>query len=273
MSLPVWFVIIAVFWTGFFVLEGFDFGVGALHTFRRADDTEQRVAINTIGPFWDGNEVWLIVAAPPSFAAFPGWYATWFSALYLALLLILLALIMRGVSFEFRGHHDSARWRGTWSRMLTAGSVARTAAARSSASATCSPGCPSTPTRSSPGVSGTCSRPTGCSFGVTLLALCLLHGSSFLALKGAGAVHARAHRFAAHVALGRPGPAVAFAIWTYASSGRSAMTVASARGLGAGRRRCGRGHRGCARRLGVHGHGSGDRRDRRRPVRRTCTRT
>ena len=81
----VWFVVVAFFWTGFFVLEGFDFGVGALHKIVGRTDLERRVAINTIGPVWDGNEVWLIVAGAAMFAAFPPWYATWFSALYLAL--------------------------------------------------------------------------------------------------------------------------------------------------------------------------------------------
>ena len=85
----IWFVIIAIFWVGFFVLEGFDFGVGMLHTIVGKTDTERRVALNTIGPWWDGNEVWLIVAGAGMFAAFPGWYATMFSALYLALLLVL----------------------------------------------------------------------------------------------------------------------------------------------------------------------------------------
>ena len=86
MSLDVvWFVIVAVFWTGFFVLEGFDFGVGVLHKAVGRDDAERRVAINTIGPLWDGNEVWLIVGGAAIFAAFPSWYATWFSAGYLAL--------------------------------------------------------------------------------------------------------------------------------------------------------------------------------------------
>src|ERR1700760_2488801 len=117
----IWFVIIAVFWVGFFVLEGFDFGVGALHAFIGRNDTERRVAINTIGPWWDGNEVWLIVAGASMFAAFPGWYATMFSALYLAL--VLLALFARGVSFEYRGKRDSPRWRNGWTRALTVGSI------------------------------------------------------------------------------------------------------------------------------------------------------
>jgi len=118
-----WFVVVAFFWTGFFVLEGFDFGVGGLHKVVGRTDTERRVAINSIGPVWDGNEVWLVVAGAAMFAAFPNWYATFFSALYLALWLLLAALIARGVSFEFRGKFPGSTWRSTWSWTLTVGSV------------------------------------------------------------------------------------------------------------------------------------------------------
>ena len=93
-----WFIAITVLWMGFFILEGFDFGVGMLHDFVGADEPGRRAAINTIGPLWDGNEVWLIVAGAATFAAFPGWYATWFSGFYLALVLLLAALIVRGVA-------------------------------------------------------------------------------------------------------------------------------------------------------------------------------
>ena len=120
---PFWFIVIAILWTGFFVLEGFDFGVGMLHGVVGRDEAERRAAINTIGPLWDGNEVWLIVAGAAMFAAFPGWYATMFSGLYLALVLLLVALIIRGVSFEYRGKRDAARWRRTWDWALTVGSV------------------------------------------------------------------------------------------------------------------------------------------------------
>ena len=120
---PFWFIVIAILWTGFFILEGFDFGVGMLHSVVGRDDAERRAAINTIGPLWDGNEVWLIVAGAAMFAAFPGWYATMFSGLYLALVLLLTALIIRGVSFEYRGKRDAARWRDTWDWALTVGSV------------------------------------------------------------------------------------------------------------------------------------------------------
>src|SRR6266566_7144139 len=118
-----WFILIALLWTGFFVLEGFDLGVGMLHGIVGRDEAGRRAVINTIGPLWDGNEVWLIVAGAAMFAAFPGWYATMFSALYLALVLVLLALFGRGVSFEYRGKRESVRWRSGWSWALAIGSI------------------------------------------------------------------------------------------------------------------------------------------------------
>ena len=118
-----WFVIVAIFWVGFFVLEGFDFGVGMLHSFVGRNDLERRVLVNTIGPVWDGNEVWLIVAGAAIFAAFPGWYATMFSSLYLALVVLLAALMARGVSFEYQRKFDDPRWRSSWRWALTIGSA------------------------------------------------------------------------------------------------------------------------------------------------------
>src|SRR5436309_4016061 len=118
-----WFVIVAFFWVGFFVLEGFDFGVGMLHSFVARNDTERRVAVNTIGPTWDGNEVWLVVAGAATFAAFPLWYATMFSGFYLALLLVLVCLIVRVVSFEWREKSPTTRWRSTWRWANTVGSI------------------------------------------------------------------------------------------------------------------------------------------------------
>ncbi|NIH86128.1 cytochrome d ubiquinol oxidase subunit II [Amycolatopsis granulosa] len=118
----IWFCVIVLFWLGYLFLEGFDFGVGMLLPVLGRDDTERRVLINTIGPVWDGNEVWLIVAAGAMFAAFPSWYASLFSAAYLPLLLVLLALIGRGVAFEYRGKVDSARWRRNWDRVIVIGS-------------------------------------------------------------------------------------------------------------------------------------------------------
>lgn len=109
-----WFAIIGLLWTGYFVLEGFDFGVGVLAPFLSADDIDRRLCLNTIGPFWDGNEVWLIVVGGATFAAFPTWYATMFSAFYLPLFIILAALILRGVAFEFRAKQDGIKWRRAW---------------------------------------------------------------------------------------------------------------------------------------------------------------
>src|SRR5258705_12761785 len=108
----------------YFVLEGFDFGVGALLPILGKDDTDRRVMINTIGPVWDANETWLVLAAGAMFAAFPHWYATAFSAYYLPLLVILGALIVRGLAFEFRGKKDDAQWRrpgDRWTRFRSVG--------------------------------------------------------------------------------------------------------------------------------------------------------
>src|SRR5512143_532578 len=102
-----WFILIAILFIGFFFLEGFDYGVGMLLPFLARGDKQRRVVINTIGPFWDGNEVWLLTAGGAMFAAFPHWYATLFSGFYLALVLMLLALIVRGVAFEFRSKVES----------------------------------------------------------------------------------------------------------------------------------------------------------------------
>lgn len=118
-----WFILIAVLYIGYFVLEGFDLGVGILLPFLGKDDLKRRVMINTIGPHWDGNEVWLITAGGATFAAFPGWYATLFSGFYLPLFLILLALIVRGVAFEFRGKDDDPRWRKLWDVAIVVGSA------------------------------------------------------------------------------------------------------------------------------------------------------
>ena len=118
-----WFIFIAVLYTGFFVLEGFDFGVGLLLPFMGKNDLERRTIINTIGPHWDGNEVWLITAGGATFAAFPSWYATLFSGFYLPLFLILIGLIVRGVAFEFRGKDDRPRWHQLWDWCIFAGSL------------------------------------------------------------------------------------------------------------------------------------------------------
>jgi cytochrome bd ubiquinol oxidase subunit II len=119
----IWFILIAVLYIGFFLLEGFDYGVGILLPFLGKDDLKRRTIINTIGPFWDGNEVWLLTAGGATFAAFPNWYATLFSGFYLALFLLLLALIVRGVAFEFRSKDQSPPWRALWDWGVFAGSL------------------------------------------------------------------------------------------------------------------------------------------------------
>src|SRR5262245_35687845 len=117
-----WFVLVGVLFVGFFILEGFDYGVGILLPFLGRTDEERRRIVNTIGPVWDGNEVWIITAGGAIFAAFPHWYATLFSGFYLALFLMLAALIVRGVAFEFRSKDERPAWRTTWDWMIFAGS-------------------------------------------------------------------------------------------------------------------------------------------------------
>ncbi len=119
----IWFVIVAFLFVGYFVLDGFDFGVGMSIPFLSKDDTDRRVIINTIGPVWDLNETWVIVAGAALFAAYPEWYASLFSGFYLALFLLLVALIARGVAFEYRGKGESKRWRRTFDWMITLGSA------------------------------------------------------------------------------------------------------------------------------------------------------
>ncbi|PAC36787.1 cytochrome d ubiquinol oxidase subunit II [Caldifermentibacillus hisashii] len=118
-----WFLLIGVLWVGFIFLEGFDFGVGMSTKFLAKNETEKRVLINTIGPHWDANEVWLLTAGGAMFAAFPHWYATLFSGYYLPFVLLLLALIARGVAFEFRGKHHTAKWKTTWDWSILLGSL------------------------------------------------------------------------------------------------------------------------------------------------------
>src|SRR6266540_2259379 len=109
-----WFVLIAILWSGYFLLEGFDFGVGMLLPFLPRDEADRRIMFETIGPVWDGNEVWLVIAGGATFAAFPAWYGTMFSGFYIALLLVLFFLIIRVVSFEWREKNESAGWRTVW---------------------------------------------------------------------------------------------------------------------------------------------------------------
>ncbi len=190
-----WFITIAVLWIGYFFLEGFDFGVGMLlHPIGRTD-AERRVMINTIGPVWDGNEVWLLVAGGATFAAFPNWYATLFSGFYLALFLILLALIFRGVAFEYRGKIDSVRWRRRWDLAIAVGSWIP-AVLWGVAFANIVRGVPINENQDYTGTLFTLLNPFGLLGGVTTASLFILHGANFLSLKTVGEVRDRSHRAA-----------------------------------------------------------------------------
>jgi cytochrome bd ubiquinol oxidase subunit II len=190
-----WFVIISVLWAGFFVLEGFDFGVGMLHQFVGRNDTERRVAINTIGPFWDGNEVWLIVGGAGLFAAFPGWYATMFSALYLPLLLILVVLMIRGTAFEYRGKGHSQKWRNWWSWGLVISSAGIPLLLGVGVGDLLA-GLPIDQNAEYTGNFFQLLTPYGLLTGITLTVLSLAHGATFLALKTTGDVRERSHKLA-----------------------------------------------------------------------------
>ncbi|WP_395693143.1 cytochrome d ubiquinol oxidase subunit II [Nocardioides sp.] len=223
----VWFVVVAVFWVGFFVLEGFDFGVGVLHRFLGRTEEERRQAIETVGPLWDGNEVWLIVGGAAIFAAFPDWYATWFSAGYLALMLVIVALIIRGVAFEWRTKHDSGRWRSTFSWMLVTGSVL-VPLLLGVALGDLLAGLPVDSSAEFTGDFVDLLTPYGLLVGVSLLVLCLLHGATYLALRTEGPVGERAHALAGRLAWPALLLVVAFAVWTIAISEGGPWRVAAA---------------------------------------------
>jgi len=214
----IWFIIITILWVGFFVLEGFDFGVGVLHTIVGKTDTERRVAINTIGPWWDGNEVWLIVAGAGMFAAFPGWYATMFSALYLALLLVLAALMARGVSIEFKGRSDNRRWRRTWTWCTTLGSLLIPLLIGVGLGDLLN-GLPINSRHEFTGNFFDLLTPYGLWTGLTLLGLCLLHGATFLKLRTTDLVRERARSAARVLGFVAIGLVVGFVIWTRSVAG------------------------------------------------------
>ncbi|HEY6737400.1 MAG TPA: cytochrome d ubiquinol oxidase subunit II [Actinopolymorphaceae bacterium] len=194
----IWFLVIAILWIGYFLLEGFDFGVGILLPVLGRDDTERRVLINTIGPVWDGNEVWLLVAGGATFAAFPEWYATLFSGFYLPLLAILLALIVRGVAFEYRGKKDDPRWRARWDRAIFWGSLVP-AVLWGVAFANMVRGVPLDASHEYVGSVLDLLNPYALLGGVATLALFVLHGAVFLALKTTGDVRYRARRIAGRI--------------------------------------------------------------------------
>jgi len=209
----IWFIIIAVLWVGFFVLEGFDFGVGMLHRFIGGSEIGRRVCINTVGPWWDGNEVWLIVAGASMFAAFPGWYATMFSALYLALVVLLVALFGRGVSFEWRGKRDDARWLSSWSWALTIGSLLIPLLV-GVALGDLLHGLPIDSKHEFTGNFFSLLTGYGLMTGVTMVVLSLLHGATFLALKTTDEIRDRAQAAARSIGVVAIFVNIAWCIWT-----------------------------------------------------------
>ena len=213
-----WFILLGVLWTGYFFLEGFDFGVGMLlHPLGR-DETDRRVLINTIGPVWDGNEVWLLTAGGATFAAFPYWYATLFSGFYLALFLILVALIVRGVAFEYRGKVDSDVWRRRWDLGIAFGSWVP-AVLWGVAFANIVAGVPIDADGNFTGSLLTLLNPFGLLGGVVTASLFLLHGLHFVALKTEGEIHERAKAMALKVAPVTIVSGATFLIWNQLETG------------------------------------------------------
>ncbi|MGB0130573.1 cytochrome d ubiquinol oxidase subunit II [Chlorobium sp.] len=210
----IWFILVTVLFTGFFVLEGFDFGVGILHPFMSSDDRERRAVINTIGPFWDGNEVWLITAGGAMFAAFPEWYATLFSGFYPALLLMLVALIMRGVAFEFRSKHDNPAWRSFWDWSIFAGS-AIPALLWGVALANFIRGVPIDQSMNYAGGFFNLLNPYALVCGLASLCIFTLHGAVFLTLKTTGILRERAMNLAKKVWAPATLLSLAFTIYTF----------------------------------------------------------
>ena len=208
-----WFILLAILWVGFFVLEGFDFGVGALQMLVGRTEPERQLAVSTIGPWWDGNEVWLVVAGAGTFAAFPAWYATWFSALYLALLLVLAALMARGAALEYTTLRDDARWRRRWRWALTLGSVLAPLLIGVGLGDLLA-GLPIDSSHEFTGDFADLLTGYGLWTGVTLLGLCLLHGATFLTLRTTGAVRERAKSLARPLGWIATALVVGFVIWT-----------------------------------------------------------
>jgi cytochrome d ubiquinol oxidase subunit II len=244
----VWFLLIAVLFIGYFVLEGFDFGVGMLMPVVSRDDTDRRVVINTIGPVWDGNEVWLLVAGGAMFAAFPGWYASLFSGFYLALLLILVALIVRGVAFEFRGKIDSARWRSGWDAAIVFGSSVP-ALLWGVAFGNIVAGVPLDAEHNYTGTFFTLLNPYALLGGLTTLVLFALHGAVFLALRTTGEVRERSLVVSQRLGLAAVPVAGAFLVWTQLANGDGwtlGPAVLAALALVAGVLLAGRGREGWA---------------------------
>ncbi|SEL59579.1 cytochrome bd-I ubiquinol oxidase subunit 2 apoprotein [Blastococcus sp. DSM 46786] len=219
-----WFAAVAVLWIGFLLLEGFDFGVAALLPVLGRRTADRHLMLRSIGPLWDGNEVWLITAAGAVFAAFPGWYATWLPALYLPFVFVLFGLIIRAVAFEWRHQSHDPRWDGTWTHVITVGSLIA-ALGVGAALGTTTLGLP---------IDGDGIRVGGSFAGVgwaallgavAVLAFSLVHGALFLALKTDGDVRLRARAFALRWSPVAALPLLTWAGWVHLRSGTPVTAV------------------------------------------------
>jgi len=191
----VWFIAVAVLWTGFLLLEGFDFGVAALLPVLGRKTADRHVMLRTIGPVWDGNEVWLVTSIGAVFAAFPGWYATWLPAMYLPFVVVLLGLIVRAVAFEWRHSSHDPRWDAAWTRVITGGSlVAATGLGAALGATTLGLPVDADGTRVGGALSGL-GWPALLG-AVAVLGFSVVHGAVFLSLKTDGAIRLRARSLA-----------------------------------------------------------------------------
>ncbi|MCS5714381.1 cytochrome d ubiquinol oxidase subunit II [Herbiconiux sp. CPCC 205716] len=221
-----WFGIVGFLFVGYFVLDGFDFGVGMSLPFLSKDDTDRRVLINTIGPVWDLNETWVIVAGASLFAAFPEWYATLFSGFYLPLLLILAALILRGVSFEYRHQRPEKAWKARFDRMIVVGSAVP-AFLWGVAFANIVRGVPLDANHDYIGGFFGLLNPYALLGGLTTLLLFFTHGVVFVALKTDGEIRQRARRLATRSGIAAIAVAASFLVWTSLAYGTPTSVLLS----------------------------------------------
>jgi cytochrome d ubiquinol oxidase subunit II len=220
-----WFIIVAILWTGFMVLEGFDFGVGALHAVVGHDDAGRRAVLHTIAPVWDGNEVWLITAGASMFAAFPVWYATAFSGLYPALVLLLIALILRGVGLEFRDRRDHPRWRSSWGIALAVSSLVAPLLV-GVALADFGYGLPINAQQEFVGNFWDLVPLYSVVTGISFVAVTLLHGAVFLSITVHGKPHDRVVHLARTIAPIAAVVVAAMVIWTHVAVGHGFLLAA-----------------------------------------------
>ncbi len=213
-----WFILIGVLFAGFFVLEGFDYGAGILLPFLGDNDRNRRLIINTIGPVWDGNEVWMLTAGGAIFAAFPNWYATLFSGFYLALVILLFSLIVRGVAFEFRSQLASPRWRSTWDWLIFLGGFLP-ALLWGVAVSNLMQGVPIDAKMNFTGSLFTLLNPFSLLGGVVFVLLFTLHGAWYLNLRTPAPVRERSETLAKKLWLPTLIAAALWIVWSYFTTG------------------------------------------------------